>query len=146
MRIAPYGQHIYRADVDERENTRPHRHYSDLWSPYRSTVVYIQNVVIGLTVFEISEVVEVGYLDGKYIPIASYLKNPLIKHKSAFSWTSSQNMPSGRLCIQAYSTYPRTKWVKQWREVKAGEFSKTLKSIVGELVGAADELDSIVTR
>ena len=62
VRIAPYGQHIYRAEVDERENTKPLRHYSDLWSPYRSTVVYIQDVVIGLTIFEISEQIEVGLL------------------------------------------------------------------------------------
>lgn len=109
-----------------------------MWQPARSTVVYIQDVLIGLTVFEISEVVEVGYLDGKYIPIATYLKNPLLKHKSTFSWTSSQNMPSGRLCIQAYSTYPGSKWLKQWREKKPGEFSKTLKSIVSELCDSVD--------
>ena len=62
VRIAPNDQRIYRAEVDERENTKPLRHYSDLWSPYRSTVVYIQDVVIGLTIFEISEQIEVGLL------------------------------------------------------------------------------------
>jgi len=138
VRIAPNDQHISRAEVDEREDIKSHRHYWGVWQPARSTVVYIQDVLIGLTVFEISEVVEVGYLDGKYIPIATYLKNPLLKHKSTFSWTSSQNMPSGRLCIQAYSTYPGTKWVKQWREGKPGEFSKTLKSIVSELCDSVD--------
>ena len=138
VRIAPNDQHIYRAEVDEREDIKSHRHYWGIWQPARPTVVYIQDVLIGLTVFEISEVVEVGYLDGKYIPIATYLKNPLLKLKSAFSWTSSQNMPSGRLCIQAYSTYPGTKWFKQWREGKPGEFSKTLKSIVNELCNSVD--------
>lgn len=140
VRIAPYGQHIHRAEVDERENTKPLRHYSELWSPYRATVVYIQDVVIGLTVFEISEEIEVGYLNGEYIPLADYLNNPLIKKKSAFSWTSSQNMPSGRLCIQAYSTHLGTKWLKQWRESKPGEFSKILKTIVNELCDAAPEI------
>jgi hypothetical protein len=140
VRIAPYDQHIHRADVDERENTKPHRHYSDLWSPYRSTVVYIQDVVIGLTVFEISEEVEVGYLNGEYIPLAQYLQHPKVKNKSVYTWTTKQDTPSGRLCIQAYSTYPGTKWLKQWREVKAGEFSKTLKSIVNELCHAVDEI------
>lgn len=140
VRIAPYDQQIRRADVDERENSKPHRYYSDLWSPYRSTVVYIQDVVIGLSVFEISEEVEVGYLNGEYIPIAAYLNNPLIKKKSAFAWTSKRDLPSGRLCIQAYSTHPGTKWLKQWREVKAGEFSKTLKSIVRELCDSATEV------
>ncbi|PPD47773.1 MAG: hypothetical protein CTY14_03705, partial [Methylotenera sp.] len=130
VRIAPYGQHIHRAEFDERENTKPHRHYSDLWSPYRSTVVYIQDAVIGLTVFEISEEVEVGYVNGEYIPIAQYWQHPKVKNKSVYTWTTKQDTPSGRLCIQAYSTHPGTKWLKQWRESKPGEFSKTLKSVV----------------
>ncbi|MDO9234160.1 MAG: hypothetical protein Q8N02_11440 [Methylotenera sp.] len=140
VRIAPYDQHIYRAEVDERENTKPNRFYSDLWHPYRPTVVYIQDVVIGLTIFEISEEVEVGYLNGEYIPMALYLQNPKIKSKSVYTFTTTQNIPSGRLCIQAYSTHPGTKWLKQWRESKPGEFSKTLKTIVNELCEAAPEI------
>ncbi|MGV3581649.1 MAG: hypothetical protein ACO1N8_05020 [Methylophilus sp.] len=140
VRIAPYAQHIYRAEVDERENTKPHRHYSDLWSPYRSTVVYIQNVVIGLTIFEISEEVEVGYLNGEYLPIAQYLQHPKVKNGYVHTWTTKQATPSGRLCIQAYSTHTGTKWLKQWRESKPGEFSKTLKSIVNELCNSVDAI------
>lgn len=140
VRIAPYGQHIHRAEVDERENTKPLRQYSELWSPYRATVVYIQDVVIGLTVFEISEEIEVGYLNGEYIPIAQYLQHPKVKNRSVHTWTTKQDTPSGRLCIQAYSTHPGTKWLKQWREVKVGEFSKTLKSIVSELCNSVDEI------
>lgn len=138
--IAPYDLRIHRADVDERENTKPHRYYSELWSPYRSTVVYIQDVVIGLTIFEISEEVEVGYLNGEYIPIALYLQNPKVKNKSVHTWTTKQDTPSGRLCIQAYSTHPGTHWLKQWREPKSGEFSKILKSIVSELCDSAAEV------
>ena len=140
VRIAPQDLHIHRAEVDERENTKPHRHYSDLWSPYRSTVVYIKDVLIGLTVFEISEEIEVGYVDGEYIPIAQYLQHPKVKNKSTYTWTTKQDRPSGRFCIQAYSTYPGTKWLKQWKEVKAGEFSKRLKSIVSELCNCVDEV------
>lgn len=140
VRIAPYGQHIHRAEVDERENTKAHRYYSDLWSPYRATVVYIQYVVIGLTVFEISEEVELGYLNGEYIPMAQYLQHPKVKNRSVHTWTTKQDTPSGRLCIQAYSTHPGTEWVRQWRESKPGEFSKTLKSIVSELCNSVDEI------
>ena len=91
VRIAPYDQQIRRADVDERDNSKPHRYYSDLWSPYRSTVVYIQDVVIGLTVFEISEEIEVGYLNGKYTPIDQYLLHAKFKNQSVYSWTSKQD-------------------------------------------------------
>lgn len=140
VRIAPENPRIHRAEVDERDNTKLNRYYSDLWHPYRPTVVYIQDIVIGLTVFEISEEVEVGYLNGKYIPIHEYLNNPLIKRKSTFSWTTKKDIPSGRLCIQAYSTHPGTKWLKQWRESKPGEFSKSLKSVVNELCNSVDEI------
>ena len=140
VRIAPYDQYIHRAEVDERENTKPQRYYSDLWSPYRPTVVYIQDVIIGLTIFEISEEVEVVYLNGEYIPIAQYWQHPKVKNKSVHTWTTKKDIPSGRLCIQAYSTHPGTKWLKQWRESKPGEFSKTLKSIVSELCNSVDEI------
>lgn len=143
VRIAPENPRIHRAEVDERDNTKPNRYYSDLWHPYRPTVVYIQDIVIGLTLFEISEEVEVGYLNGKYIPIDEYLNNPLPKRKSTFSWTTKKDVPSGRLCIQAYSTYPGTKWLKQWRESKPGEFSKSLKSIVNELCNSVDEISQV---
>lgn len=140
VRIAPDNHHIHRAEVDERENTKSTRHYSDLWSPYRPTVVYIKDVMIGLTVFEISEEIEVGYLNGEYIPIAHYLQHPEVKNKSVYTWTTKQDRPSGRLCIQAYSTYSGTKWLKQWRESKPGELSKTLKTIVSDLCNSVDEI------
>lgn len=140
VRIAPEGLSIHRAEVDERENTKPNRYYSDLWHPYRPTVVYIQDIVIGLTVFEISEEVEMGYINGKYVPIAAYLNNPLVKSKAAFSWTTKKDKPSGRLCIQAYSAHPGTHWLKQWKESKPGEFSKKLKSIVNEICDSVDEI------
>lgn len=143
VRIAQRDQRVHRAEVEERENTKTHRHFSELWQPDRPTIVYIEDVIIGLTIFEISEVAEVGYLNGKYVPIATYLKDPLIKHTSTFSWTTSQQIPSGRLCIQAYSTYPGTKWRKQWRDSKPGELSKILKAIVIELSNSVEEISSL---
>lgn len=43
------------------------------------------------------------------------------------------DLPSGRLCIQAYSPYRRANWQRQWREVKAGDFPGKLSAIVKEL-------------
>lgn len=140
VRIAPNDQYLRRSEVDERENTKTRRYYSAQWSPYRSTVVYIENAIIGLTIFEISEETEVGYLNGEYIPIAQYLQHPKVKNKSVYTWTTKQDTPSGRLCIQAYSTHPGTKWLKQWRESKPEEFTKTLKSIVNELCASVSEI------
>lgn len=41
--------------------------YSRLWSPYRPTVVYVDSVVFGLAIIEMTESVEMRYVNGKYI-------------------------------------------------------------------------------
>ena len=56
--IAPRDRELRRADFDEREESRSINHFPRLWQPYRSTVVFIGTVAIGLTLFEMSE--EVG--------------------------------------------------------------------------------------
>ena len=49
------------------------RGYNNLWSPWRCTVVYIGTVAIGLTIIEMSEEVEVRYVNGKYIREQDYV-------------------------------------------------------------------------
>ena len=41
-------------------------------------------------------------------------------------------MPSGRLCIQAYSPYTGTEWTRQWQEKKGGDFPGKLPAIIKE--------------
>ncbi|TFW72337.1 hypothetical protein C3Y98_04325 [Methylotenera oryzisoli] len=131
--FAPPNQYFHRADIKELKESTSSLDYSTPWSPCRPTVVYIQDIGIGLTVFETSEEVEVGYLNGEFIPIAEYWQHPKVKNKSVYTWTTKESRPSGRLCIQAYSTYPGTHWIKQWKESKPGEISKKLQPIVKEL-------------
>lgn len=131
-------------NVDERENPKSSNHYSNIWRPYRPTIVMIDDVSIGLTVYEMSEEVEVGYLNGKYVPIKEYLKSPISKIRSPFSWTSTQHIPSGRFCIQAYSTYLGNKWLKRWKETKKGEFSKTMKILLEELCNSTTEISKLI--
>src|SRR5260221_11947760 len=53
--MAPNSEPFRRAEVDEHETPRKHRGYSNLWSPWRCTVVYVGTVAIGLTIIEMSE-------------------------------------------------------------------------------------------
>lgn len=146
VQIAPDHRDIHMVNVDERENPKSSNHYSNIWRPFRPTIVRIDDVSIGLTVCEMSEAVEVGYLNGKYVPIKEYLKSPVAKIRSPFSWTTTKEIPSGRFCIQAYSTYLGNKWVKQWKETKKGEFSKTMKPILEELCNSTNEINNLITR
>ncbi|QDC44582.1 hypothetical protein [Methylophilus medardicus] len=146
VQIAPDHRDTHMLDVDERENPKSTNHYSNIWRPYRPTITKIDDVSIGLTIYEMSEEVEVGYLNGKYVPIKEYLKSSLAKIRSPFSWTTTKEIPSGRFCIQVYSTYLGNKWVKQWRETKKGEFSKTMKPILEELCNSTNEIKNLITR
>jgi hypothetical protein len=101
-----HGLFLRRNTVDEREKGGRDRNYSDLWRPSRNTIVTIGTVLIGLTIFEMSENVEVKYQDGKYVRVAELpVRKP--RRYESYSWTSMHDLPSGRLCVQAYSPYQR---------------------------------------
>lgn len=67
MTFAPFDQHLQRPEVDERSEGGQQRYSHGRWGPDRATVVYVGTVAIGLTLFELSEEVEVRYVDGKYV-------------------------------------------------------------------------------
>lgn len=144
--IAPRDRVFRRAEFDEREESRSINHYPRLWQPYRSTVVFIGTVAIGLTLFEMSEEVEAKWVDGKYVR-ASEL--PVPKRRSwAYSndWISKHDFASGRLCLQAYSPYHDTTWKQQWRETKSVNLKTRLKTIARELTKAATVIAEQVTE
>jgi len=138
-----HGLALRRYSVDEREKGGKDRHYSDLWGPSRDTIVSIGTVLIGLTIFEMSENVEVKYQDGKYTRVSDLPVRKQRRYES-YSWTSMHDLPSGRLCIQAYSPYQRANWVRQWRETKAGDFPGKLSAIVKELKREAATIVQLV--
>ncbi len=140
--IAPKSEHLHRADVDEHAEPRKNRGYNNLWSPWRCTVVYIGTLAIGLTIIEMSEEVEVRYVNGKYIRESDYV--PPKRGENRYTWTIKKNYPTGRLCLQAYSPYWRTKWIKQWRETKKRDLEEQIKSIVKELKQAAGPVARLV--
>lgn len=107
--IAPYGEHFRREAVDEREKPGKSHHYNNLWSPGRPTVVYIGTVAIGLTIIEISEEVEACYVNGEYVRTSDYVPPKRGRYAIDHGWTTKKDFPTGRLCLQAYSPYPRAK-------------------------------------
>ena len=125
-------QHYSRNAVDEREKPNRGNHNSDLWGPSLPTVVFIGTVAFGLTIFEMTEHVDVTYVDGKYIRTADI--TPLMQRKFAryHTWTTTKEIPSGRLCLQVYSPYRVVNWVRQWREAKSGDFPSKFKHIIRE--------------
>jgi hypothetical protein len=136
--IAPQGEQLYRAEVDEHEAPRKKNYgYNDLWHPWRCTVVYIGTVAIGLTIIEMSEEVEVRYVNGKYIREKDYIPP---KRETHHTWTTTKDFPTGKLCLQAFSPYQGTKWVKRWHETANLDLSTQIKGIIKELEQSAVEI------
>lgn len=135
MTYAPLDQHLHRPEVDERSVSGQQRYSYGRWGPDPPTVVYVETVAIGLTFFELSEEVEVRYVDGKYVRVAD-LPPPAPRRRGSpppALWTHKRDMPSGRLCLRASSPYPRASWEKRWRESKGSELSSKVPEIVREL-------------
>jgi hypothetical protein len=143
--IAPHGEYLHREEVDEREKPSKAFRHNNIWSPGRSTVVYVGTVAIGLTIIEMSEEVEVRYVNGEYVPVKDYVPPKRGRYAVDHSWTTTKDLPTGRLCLQAYSPYARAKWKKQWRETTTSRsLDRQIKAIVKELEEASVEIARLV--
>lgn len=133
------AKHMNRESVDHREKTSTRYIYPSLWQPHRPTVVYIGSIVFGLSIYEISEYVEVKRLDKGYVRLSSL---PASQRRSPYrdGWIMSEDMPSGRLCLQVYSPYYRAEWLHRWSEDKPGDLVSKIPSIVKLLIGEAPAL------
>lgn len=131
--------HMNRETVDHREKASTRYIHPSLWQPQRPTVVYIGTIVFGLTIYEISEYVEVKHVDKEYVRLSSL---PASQRRSPYrdGRVLSADMPSGRLCLQVYSPYYRADWIHRWSEDKPGDLVSKIPSIVKLLIAEAPEL------
>jgi hypothetical protein len=139
--IAAHGERMGRPPVDENEIPRKNAYddyrSSRLWSPGRVTVVYVGTVAIGLTIIELAEQAQARYVKGEYVRLD---EEPAVKSRryaNEYSWTTTKDYPTGRLCLQAYSPDLRGEWTNQWRETKNRDLAPSIRSIAKELIDAA---------
>lgn len=140
VQIASRSQELYRHGLPRLQGTL---HDSDLWAPSAPTVVFIGTVAIGLTIFEMTEEVEVRWQNGKYVRLSDLPPKKTRAYESN-SWTTTRQFPSGKLCLQAFSPYMGTAWQRQWLEKKPGELSRKSLSIVRELEHEAKTIAKLV--
>ncbi|KAA0675822.1 hypothetical protein [Roseomonas genomospecies 6] len=141
--VAPSDQRFGRAAVDEREIRKPPRdryHHGGLWSPDRPTVVYIGSVAIGLAILEMSESVLLRYVHGTYIREADYIPPRPSRHAADHTWTTTRDLPSGRLRLVAYSPYGRVAWSTDWQETTQASLHPALPAMVTSIEDAAVHL------
>ncbi|MEX2575428.1 MAG: hypothetical protein WD382_02135 [Halofilum sp. (in: g-proteobacteria)] len=127
--LAPRDQLLVRRDIDERKDGGRER-YERPWKPECPTIITVDGVVFGLSIYEISESVEVAHTGtGQYVPVADLTANQARR----IGWTTYRDRPTGLLCLEAYSPYPRTEWTQRWRESSPGDLEHRAKSIIRTL-------------
>ncbi|WP_247267555.1 hypothetical protein [Pseudomonas sp. YL2] len=133
------AERMSRKPVDHRDKPSSRYVYPSLWQPQRPTVVHVGSVVFGLSIYEISEYVEVKSVDKRLVRLGS---RPERKRVAPYrnEWVMSADMPSGRLCLQVYSPYYRAEWVQSWKEDKPGDLISKIPSIVKLLIAEAPGL------
>lgn len=142
--IAPQGEHSRRAEFDVYDPPGKRHVFNNLWSPQRSTVVYIGTVPIGLTIIEMAEEVEARYVNGKYIRLTDYVAPRRGRYAVESGWTSKHSFPTGRLLLQAYSPRSALEWKMQWRESPDRPLIDRIPSIIKELKRAVPELINLI--
>ena len=116
-----------------------------LWSPDRPTVVYVGTLPIGLSIVEMSENVTMRYVSGKYIRESEYVP-PRRRYAVDHNWTTTRDIPSGRMRIVAYLPYDHAKWSSQWQETKSRSLDGQVRTIAKEVEAMAPSLVSKVAE
>ena len=106
--FAPPDQPLFRAQIEEQEVPGKDRKYGRysygrIWAPHRPTVAYIGEVPIGLALVEMSERVTLRYVKGKYVREDSAVVKAARPHQLVHSWTTENDVPSGRFRLVAYA-------------------------------------------
>jgi hypothetical protein len=128
-------------DIDVHETPRKQQNYSiSLLRPDRATVAHVGNIAIGLALIEMSEPVLLRYVNGKYIREADYVPPKLSRYHADHSWTTTSDLPCGRLRLVAYSLNWNVSWLEQWQETKKSSLSQQLRSIIKAMRGIAADL------
>lgn len=140
--IATEENKFQRAEIDEREvRTKKDRNGRyHLWRPHRITVAHVGTMPIGLTFIELSENVEVRYVDGKYVRETEATARRA-KLPGDWSWTTRKDLPTGRVSVLAYSPYHVAKWSREWQEERANPLLDS-----AEIVEALEDSIPEITR
>jgi hypothetical protein len=134
--IPPFAERFRRAHVEEHEEIQKTPRgensyvYNRLWSPDRPTVVYVGSVAFGLAVIEMSEKVEMRYVNGKYVRESEYIPPKTTARYAEHTWTTTKDIPCGRLRLVIYAPYQGVDWMSMFQESKRRPLTSDIPAIV----------------
>lgn len=149
VQIAQAGDSHHRIQNRQQEVERKDRTYGaynlgSFWTPGRPTVVFIDTVPIGLTVTEMTERVTMRYVNGGYHREDSKLVRSMKASQLTDSWTTEQDMPSGRFRIVAYSPRRGVTWSLSWQDTETEPLIHAIPNIVETLRASRDKLQALM--
>jgi hypothetical protein len=150
VHIAPPDDGHRRIQVQEHEVERKDRKYGrydtgSIWGPDRPTIFYIDTVPIGLTLTEMTERVTMRYLNGDYHREDSRLVRSMKPWQLTHSWTTEQDMPTGRFRIIAYSPKNGVDWSVSWQDTEQEPLVNAIPAILKTLSASRDTLQRLMT-
>ena len=142
--ISSQAENFTRAHIDGREQlpkaprNEQSYNYSRLWSPQRPTVVYVGSVAFGLAIVEMSESVVLRYVDGKYIRESDYKPSKAALRYGDHSWTTTKDIPCGRLRLVVYAPYRGVSWSMSFDEGKDRALTTDISKIVNSIENSTE--------
>lgn len=136
---------LQRRDLDVRETAAGEHPLGGSWSPDRATVAYFGTVAIGLSLYEVSEAVDVEWKNDEYVRVRHDSGATKRRIGDAYGPPAhKRDMASGRLALRAYSPYHRTSWERLWSEKVPGEMLSMCETIVRALEHEAPKIVTLI--
>ena len=150
--LAPSNDHyerlgLHHRDDAEKQTDSDYRYAHGVWrGPAKPTLVLLGTVAIGLTVFELSEHVEVRHIGGDvgYARVGSREERAAPRRPGAH--TTKEWRVSGRLGVHAYAPHGQIRWERYWRETKPGDLSAQFEVIARELEAGAPAIVKLLEK
>lgn len=141
--IAEINEGYQGVSVDEREERIVERRgyfgYGR-WSPMRPTILRLHRIVFGLSIIEMSGEAQLRYVNGSYMREDEVAPHLLRMVSPRHTWTTTREIPSGRLKLVAYSPYPLVQWQTEWQETPRKPLDKQIPAIIRSLESEAGGL------
>jgi len=144
--ISSPAENFTRPRIDEREQLSKLQrgehsyNYTHLWSPQLPTVVYVGSVAFGLAVIEMSESVVLRYVNGKYIRESDYKPPKTSVRYVDHSWTTTKDIPGGRLRLVVYAPYPGVSWSISFQESRDRTLTTDIPKMVKSIENSTEVL------
>ena len=142
--ISTLGECFERSRIDEHEQlpkaqrSQASYDYNHLWLPQRPTVVYADSVAFGLAIIEMSESIVLRYVNGKFIRESDSKPAKAAPRRNDYSWTTTKDIPRGRLRLVVYAPYGGVDWWLVFQETEVGTLAKDIPEIVEEIESSTE--------